>query len=198
MARTIAKDHEEKRGHIMTCAAKIFATLGYHKASMTLLAQECGMSKANLYHYYDSKDAILFDLLDLYLFNLRNRILILDLRGMSSEAQFRHVVREILLAYEGQDDQHKVQMNALESLPKDQQEHLRNYQRSLVGFMSQIIAYAGPESLSDDLNRLRGVTMSVFGMLNWFHMWNAKANQQEREEYATLVCDLTLKGLNEM
>ena len=38
--------------------------------------------------------------------------------------------------------------------------------------------------------------MSVFGMLNWHYMWNAKATPSEREAYATLVSDLTLSGLN--
>ena len=64
MARTIAKDHDQKREQILKSAAKVFADQGFDRASMNLLAKECGISKANIYHYYDSKDALLFDLLD--------------------------------------------------------------------------------------------------------------------------------------
>jgi hypothetical protein len=37
--------------------------------------------------------------------------------------------------------------------------------------------------------------MSVFGMLNWYYMWNGGAAPQARDAYATLVADLTLRGL---
>ncbi|MCP3969761.1 MAG: hypothetical protein GY717_05500 [Rhodobacteraceae bacterium] len=43
-------------------------------ASMNRVAQVCGISKANKYHYYDSEDAILVDLLDSYLINRRDQI----------------------------------------------------------------------------------------------------------------------------
>ncbi|MDP7151015.1 MAG: helix-turn-helix domain-containing protein, partial [Paracoccaceae bacterium] len=75
MARTIAKDHDEKRALIRKAAAKVFAEQGFDRASMSLLAKEAGISKANIYHYYGSKDALLFDLLDTKLAALLRRIL---------------------------------------------------------------------------------------------------------------------------
>ena len=40
--------------------------LGYASASMAQLAEGCGTSKAGLYHYFPSKEAILFESLDRY------------------------------------------------------------------------------------------------------------------------------------
>ena len=37
--------------------------------------------------------------------------------------------------------------------------------------------------------------MSVFGMLNWYYMWNTGAGTEAREDYAELVSSLTLGGL---
>ena len=62
MVRTIAKDYDDKRLHILTTAARVFAQEGIARASMSHLARDCGISKANIYHYYDSKDALLYDL----------------------------------------------------------------------------------------------------------------------------------------
>ena len=194
MARTIAKDYDEKRGQILKSAAKVFATEGFDRASMVQLARECGISKANIYHYYTSKDAILFDILDSYLSGLRDRICTLPLDGLDAEARLRRVVGEILMAYQGQDYEHKVQMNALGALPGDQQDLLRGYQRELVRFVGDTLCANAP-GLCDDRDKRRAVTMSLFGMLNWFHMWKKAATRSEREEYATLVCDLTLNGL---
>lgn len=195
MARTIAKDHDQKRDQILQSAAKIFATEGFDRASMAQLAKECGISKANIYHYYDSKDAILFDILDSYLSGLRDLILATDVEGLSPEDRLRRVIRDVLRAYQGSDYEHQVQLNALSALPEDQQDRMRAYQRDMVRYLSDCIRAAAPQVFGDDRAKLRAVTMSVFGMLNWYYMWNGGAAPQARDAYATLVADLTLRGL---
>lgn len=194
MARTIASDHEEKRAQILRSAAKIFSTEGFDRASMTMLAKECGISKANIYHYYDSKDAILFDILESYLRMLRDRVCEIDLTGLSPEESLRKVIHETLQAYRGADHEHRVQINGVSKLPPEQQRIVRAYQRDMVVFVSDIIRAAAPDALADG-EKLRSVTMSVFGMLNWYYMWNTGAGPEAREDYAKLVADLTLKGI---
>jgi len=104
-------------------------------------------------------------------------------------------VREILLAYQGVDDEHRVQTSGMSALPVDQQKLLRGYQRELVEFLSNIIAENAPDVFRNDPAKLRATTMSVFGMLNWFYMWNTNADAEARKDYAALVSDLTLEGL---
>ena len=74
MARSIATDHDDKRLVILKAAARLFADEGYGRASMSALASACGISKANIYHYYSSKEALLFDILDTHLKGLRDRV----------------------------------------------------------------------------------------------------------------------------
>ena len=195
MARTIAKDHDDKRRQILKTAAKVFAIDGVDRASMSQVAQACGISKANIYHYYSSKSVLLFDILDTYLRELRDRVCAVTAQGRSAEEHFRATVCEILLAYEGSDDEHRVQAGGLSALQEDQQAILRNYQRDLVGHMSGILKKLAPEVFERDPQKLRSVTMSVFGMLNWFYMWNSSAGAPERQKYSALVSDLTLKGI---
>ncbi|EEE36502.1 transcriptional regulator, TetR family [Rhodobacteraceae bacterium KLH11] len=195
MARTIAKDHDHKRARILKSAARVFAQEGFDRASMSQLARECGISKANIYHYYDSKDAILFDMLDSYLRQLRDLICGLNLEGLEPPDQLRRVIGEILLAYQGVDDEHRVQTSGMSALPRDQQQLLRGYQRDLVRFVSDIIENIAPETFQGDAAKLRATTMSVFGMLNWFYMWNAGADADARSDYAALVSELTLSGV---
>ncbi|MFW8594341.1 TetR/AcrR family transcriptional regulator [Cribrihabitans neustonicus] len=195
MARTIAKDHDQKRAQILKSAAKVFADSGYDRASMTQLARECGISKANIYHYYDSKDAVLFGLLDSYLSALRDRVCGVVLDGYGPDERLRRIVAEILMAYQGADNEHQVQISAMGALPEDQQRLLRGYQRQMVQFMSDALAAAAPEAFARHPEKLRAATMSVFGMLNWYYMWNSGAGSAAREDYADLVANLTLNGL---
>jgi AcrR family transcriptional regulator len=195
VARTIAKDHDEKRGQILAAAARVFAEQGYDRASMSLLAKECGISKANIYHYYDSKEALLFDMLDTYLRALRDRIAGVDGAGLTPEEHLRAVVLEILLAYRGADDEHRVQIGGIAALPADQQKVLRDYQKDLVAQVADIVRAVAPEVFGDDRRKLRAATMSVFGMLNWFYMWNHDDSAAARRDYADLVTRLVLHGV---
>lgn len=195
MARTIAKDHGEKRAQILKSAARVFAEQGFDRASMAMLASECGISKANIYHYYDSKDALLFDLLDSYLSTLRDRVCGVAVDGRTPEQALRDTVLEILLAYQGADDEHRVQSAGLAALPEDQQKRLKSYQRDMVRHLSAILGRLAPAKFDGNPARLRAAAMSVFGMLNWFYMWHPGADEAARRDYARLVADLTLGGL---
>lgn len=54
---------QERKLQIFSEACRLFATRGFDGASMRDIAQECGISKATLYHYFPDKDAILRPLL---------------------------------------------------------------------------------------------------------------------------------------
>ncbi len=165
---------------------------------MSQIAEACGISKANIYHYYSGKDALLFDILDTYLSALRSRLCDLDTKGMSPSKRLHQFTRETLLAYNGMDAEHRIQTEGLPLLPCDQQAHLKAYQRDMVNHLSQTLLAAAPATFASDAAKLKAVTMSVFGMLNWFYMWHPNATLDEREDYARLVADLALKGVRRL
>lgn len=196
MARTIARDHDDKRRAILRRAAQVFADEGFDRASVARVARACDISKANIYHYWGSKDEVLFDILDAYLSGLRDRICGLDLAGLDAEGALRRAVTEVLLAYRGADDEHRLQVSGLAHLPVARQSVLRSYQRELVGHVAGLVRAVAPEVFAGDETKLRAAAMSVFGMLNWFYMWNREATEAERRAYAETVCDLCLGGLS--
>jgi len=195
LARTVAKDYDDKRGHILTRAAAVFAEQGFARASMSEIAKDCGISKANIYHYYDSKNALLFDILDTYLSALRDRVLSVSLVDLTPKEKLKCVVAEILFAYEGMDNEHKIQTEGLPLLSPNQQKILRDYQRDMVQRLGEILKEAAPKTFFANSQLLRSMVMSVFGMLNWFYMWNSGADSKTRREYAELVTILTLDGV---
>lgn len=195
MARTIAKDHQEKRGLILRVAAATFAERGFDRASMSEVAAAAGISKANIYHYYDGKDALLFDILDNKLSTLEQRVTGIDMSGLEPSEMLFVTLQEILLSYRGADNEHRLQANAIPALPPPQQEILKSHQRRVVEHLAGILAAIAPAAFEDDRKKLRAATMSVFGMVNWFYMWNSRAGEKAREEYARLVTDLTVNGL---
>ena len=196
MARTIAKDYDQKLQHILNIAAQVFAREGIARASMNEVAKACGISKANIYHYYPSKDDLVFDILDSYLSALRDLVFAVDRSGISPAEQLHLVTRVFLLAYDGMDNEHKIQSEGLPLLAPAKQEILKGYQRELVKLVAEILKAAAPETLGKDAKACREVTMSVFGMLNWFYMWHPAASRDAWLDYAKTVANLTLNGIS--
>ncbi|WP_371169516.1 TetR/AcrR family transcriptional regulator [Aliiroseovarius sp. 2305UL8-7] len=192
MPRGIARDHEEKRAAIRKGAAAYFAEHGFDRASMTAAAKHCGVSKALIYHYYDSKEALLFDILDNHLSGL-----VANVEAAPETDGLRGLVQAILQAYRGADAEHKLQLDSLAVLDDRQQAPLIALQRRLIDMMGAALQKEAPEAFSGSRN-LRAVTMSVFGILNWYYMWNRPGKGLSREEYADLVTDVVLGGVHSL
>src|SRR5882672_5183699 len=54
----------DSRQEILRTAARLFQQQGYDGTSMNDVAAALGLSKGGLYHHFQSKDEILFDLMD--------------------------------------------------------------------------------------------------------------------------------------
>lgn len=195
MARSIAVDYDDKRAAILHAAARLFADEGYGRASMAEVARRCGISKANIYHYYPSKEALLFDMLETHLRELRDRVLGLDFETDDPKDQLRVIITEILLAYQGADAEHDVMLSAMQALPPEKQDQLRQYQREFVAVGRDRLAAISPPHVAQDRERLWALTMSVFGMLNWHYKWSGGADAATRRDHADLITDLVIGGV---
>src|SRR6202162_155918 len=103
MARTRANDYDEKRLGILSRSAALFAAHGYTGTSITMIAEACGVSKALMYHYYGSQDAVLFDLLSDHLQHL---VSVVEAAAQSSDDRKERllaIAAALLEAYRGAD-----------------------------------------------------------------------------------------------
>ena len=55
---------KERRNHIVRCSTKVFTKKGYDRTNMRELAKACGMSAGALYHYFGSKEEILYSIIN--------------------------------------------------------------------------------------------------------------------------------------
>src|SRR4029450_11623696 len=113
MARPRAADHDLKRLAILNRCARLFAERGYARTSMSEIASACGSSKALLYHYYENKEQLLFDLLEDHFIKLEEAVNAADAPGAPPVVRLRGLITALLAAYEGADALHKVQINEL-------------------------------------------------------------------------------------
>ncbi len=192
MARTRAIDYEQKRLGILSQSARLFAQHGFTGTSITMIAEACGVSKALMYHYYDSKDDVLFDVLADH---LKHLVVTVEAAAAESDARRRLVAisTALLDAYRGADAEHQVQISSLKLLPPAQQDVLKELERRLVTIFSEAIAASlAPAATRPDI--LKPLTMSLFGMLNWHYLWFREGRGMTRDAYARMAANLILAG----
>ena len=195
MARTRADDFEEKQHQLLLTAAHVFATQGMDKASMSQIASEAEVSKSLLYHYYPSKDALIFAIIHTHLEELDHALEQAVDPALPLEQRLEKLVLTVLMEYRGADDQHKVQLNAGPALSEEQRAQIHRVERRIVKHFSTIIDEIHPALNSPERPLLMPVTMSLFGMLNWVYMWFRDGGQVSREDYAKIATTLILEGV---
>jgi AcrR family transcriptional regulator len=187
MARTQAEDYGEKREAIVEEAAKLFAARGFDGASLTDLAEACGMSKSLFYHYYPSKEQILFAVMDSHMEALLTAI---EQPAPAEPPQaLRRFARALLRLYAGAADKQKVLLYDLARLPAPERRQIVAKERKLIAFVEDIIARSEPRM---DRAAMRARTMLFFGMLNWTHTWLKPGGGMSRDEVADLAAKTTL------
>jgi TetR/AcrR family transcriptional regulator len=196
MARTRASDYDDKRRAILNRSAELFSEHGYDRASMNKIAEACGVSKANLYHYYKDKDELLFDVIRFHLEELLEVVEAADRPDLPPEQRMRDLVGALLEAYRDADAQHNVQINSLRFLDGHRQAELKAMERELVGIFSDAVLGVAPQLKGSKM--LKPVTMSLFGMLNWHYLWFKSSGGVSRADYADLVTRLIADGTRDL
>ena len=185
MARPKSATHDIKRDAILDIAAQCFASRSYPAASMNEIATACGTSKARLYHYYGSKEAILFDLMDRYTQRLLTLIAQAEAnaqrRNLNDRAALHELIRAFLQEYESSATRHVALLNDTQFLSDtpdpalgapgtlSPRELILNRQRDVVAAVTRALKRAYHERLTP--TNQTAVTMMLFGMINWTFTW---------------------------
>ncbi len=193
MARTRSKNYDEIQQGILTTACGLFARQGYMRASIADLADACKLSRGALYHYFDSKEAILFAILDAHI-----REMIADVEAaMAGKAttleQFRAAIQAIVALNARSSDEQRVILNDLSFLGETEQDAIKALERQLVDTVSDLLLKLDKEGKI--VRRTKKIySMMLFGILNFSHTWYDPKGGVDPSEFADMVVDLFLYG----
>ena len=194
MPRRRATSYDTKLGHIRDTAAGLFARDGFTRTSMAELAGACGVSKALLYHYFDSKEALLFDILQAYLADLEAAVAIAPRAAASPRDHLRDLIRALLRQYREAGNTHKLLTFELAVLADDRQAELRGAERRIMArFDAALAAAAADAGRQAPLDGPRA--MMLFGTLNWTYTWFRDDGKLSLDDYCELVTDSTVASL---
>jgi len=162
---------------------------------MRTVAKATGGSLAGLYHYFDSKEKMLF-LIQFRTFSALHQNLLEKLHGVEDpEEQLRVMIRAHLSYFAANMDALKVCSHELDTLGGQAYEQTRDIRKEYYALTRSII-----ERLLDDhapgasLNR-HVLTMSLFGTLNWLYRWYDPAGGPSVVSVANQIASQFLHGI---
>lgn len=193
MARTQAADYEQRREAILDKAASLFAQRGFLGASMLDLAAACDISKSLLYHYYSSKEDLLYAVMLSHLDQLLEAVARIMDEERAPKAKLSALIHAFMSHYVGASARQKVLLNELDNLPAAQRATIVEKQRDIVEDLQRLIGDAFGEARSAASARVR--TMLVFGMINWTHTWFDPSGPVSADELADMVMGIAAGGV---
>jgi AcrR family transcriptional regulator len=194
MARTQALDYDKRREGIMETAARLYAAHGFLGASIAQIASACQTSKSLLYHYYPSKEDILFDVMDSHVQSLVEAAHEVEALSLPADGKIRALAVALMGHYVGAQAHQKVLLNELVNLPEDKRRVIIDHQRQVLDVIDRLIVALRPD-LAKSRARRKAIVMLFFGMLNWTHTWYDPTGPVKPGQFADMASKTFLSGL---
>jgi AcrR family transcriptional regulator len=194
MARTQAADYDERKSAIVEQAAALFAARGFNGASVADIAERCKTSKSLIYHYYESKEDILYDVMISHVRALETAAADALTGNATPEQKLRDLTQLFMALYVGAADRHKVLLNDLDYVPKARRAEIIAVQRGLIESARNLLVEIEP-ALKMRKGASLAVTMLFFGTINWTHTWYDPKGAVTPEALANMAVDLTMGGI---
>ena len=194
MARTQAADYDQRREAIVEKAAQLFASMGFRGASVADLATACETSKSLIYHYYPSKEDILYAVMASHIDQLVRDVEEVMSRKEDPASLLGTLLQAFMRHYVGAADRQKVLLNEIKNLPNNNRAIIVTKQRIVVDAIQKLFAQIHP-LLAKDRVRARAHTMLLFGMINWTSTWFDPAGPLSADEIADMALKWALAPL---
>ncbi|MGQ0662012.1 MAG: TetR family transcriptional regulator [Pseudomonadota bacterium] len=194
MARRRAAEYDRRRQLIRERAAELFARRGFAGASAADIAAACTCSKALIYHYFPSKEAILYDLLRAYMTALVAAAEAAVAGSAGPRRQFRALTRAHMRIYATARPKHILLLNELDRLPARHRARIIALERRLVRLAADLFERLAP-ALKRRPELRMPVAMGFYGLINWTTTWYRPTGRLGPNAFADLAAALFLDGL---
>ncbi len=162
----------DSRQEILRTAARLFQQRGYDATSMNDVAAALNLSKGGLYHHFESKDQILFDLMDGAM-DITQRRVVDEVRKIADPEQaLRTLIRlHIDVVLSVRDREVTVMLHENHPLPPALRRRVNKRKKEYVHFLENLIAQVQRGRNSRSAVSPRAAAFALLGMINWIYQW---------------------------
>ena len=191
--RPVAETTRSRREEILQGAKHLFAERGFRETNLNDVAARLGVRRQAIYHYFESKDEILFELIEgagHALARAAQPVLDSDRPPLDKlreivKVHVRHVLTDA--------DVFRIQINELNKLSGDRGATVRRHHSAYYHRVAEVIAEGQRDGLLVDIPAV-AQALVIIGMCQWVVFWYSPDAKLSIEEMADYIAELAING----
>ncbi len=190
----------DSRQEILRTAARLFQQRGYDATSMNDVAAALKLSKGGLYHHFQSKDEILFEIMN-HAMELTQERVIGPARSIADPAErLRALIRlHIEVVLSPRDREITVMLHENHPLPPPLRKRINQRKKEYVHFVESLIADVQKEAQRTRASKgtvsPRAAAFALLGMINWIYQWYKPEGELQANNLIPQFTDLLFGGI---
>jgi TetR/AcrR family transcriptional regulator, cholesterol catabolism regulator len=196
MARETVVD---SRQDILRTAARLFQQRGYDATSMNDVAAALKLSKGGLYHHFQSKDEILFEIMNHAMEITQERVLN-PVRGIADPGErLRALIRlHIEVVLSPRDREITVMLHENHPLPPALRKRINARKKDYIHFLENLMVEVQKAALPAHQGGKvspRAAAFALLGMINWIYQWYKPEGELQAQNLIPQFTDLIFGGI---
>jgi len=189
----------DPRQEILRASARLFQQQGYDGTSMNDVAAALKLSKGGLYHHFQSKDEILFDLMS-HAMDITEEKVLKPVKAIADpEERLRTLIRlHIGVVLSERDREITVMLHENHPLSPALRKRINARKKDYIHFVENLIA-----EVQTKLQSARGLkgtvtpraaAFALLGMINWIYQWYRPEGSLQQENLAQQYTEIFFQG----
>jgi TetR/AcrR family transcriptional regulator, cholesterol catabolism regulator len=190
----------DSRQEILRTAARLFQQRGYDATSMNDVAAALKLSKGGLYHHFQSKDEILYEIMNHAMEITQERVLN-PVRGIADpEDRLRTLIRlHIEVVLSPRDREITVMLHENHPLPPALRKRINSRKKDYIHFlenlMEEVQNNAQQSRRAGGKVSPRAAAFALLGMINWIYQWYKPEGELQAKNLIPQFADLIFGGI---
>jgi AcrR family transcriptional regulator len=195
MARETVVD---SRQEILRTAARLFQQRGYDATSMNDVAAALKLSKGGLYHHFQSKDEILYEIMNHAMEITQQRVLD-PVRGIADpEERLRALIRlHIEVVLSPRDREITVMLHENHPLPPALRKRINSRKKDYIHFLENLMGEVQSKAQPQTKSKVsaRAAAFALLGMINWIYQWYKPEGELQAQNLIPQFTELIFGGI---
>lgn len=184
----------EKIREIQGVVAPLFAYRGYHSTSMREIARELGINQSTLYHYYRSKEDILFDLMNDAVEGALSTLKEILSGDLPPREKLIQILRFYTRFYAGAPERLILLVHEQHSLTREHRESLVEKQREYMTLFKEVLQDLKGKGLVKEIPDSVAI-FAFLGMVHYTITWYHKDGPLGLDTLADLFAEIFTRGI---
>jgi AcrR family transcriptional regulator len=186
----------DSRQEILRTAGRLFQQRGYDATSMNDVAAALKLSKGGLYHHFQSKDEILFEIMNHAMDITQERVINPVKQIADPEQRLRALIRlHIEVVLSPRDREITVMLHENHPLPPTLRKKINARKKEYVRFLENLIGEVQKSRRATGKVSPRAAAFALLGMINWIYQWYKPEGELQAQNLVPQFTDFVFGGL---